>query len=293
MTAAQRVTQTIDILGECPLWSGAEQALYWIDIRRPGIQRWHPATDALRYWPMPDLVGSIALCSGKRLLVASRSLFYLDTRTGELTRHARQRDENPALRFNDGKCDRQGRFWVGTMNDSTREPVGELFRVDEHGARSVGTGIRVPNGTCFSPDGSTMYFADSDLQTIFAYALDTQTGEVSERREFAKTTLPAVPDGATVDEEGYIWVAEYGGGCIKRYAPDGSIERVLEMPVQNPTSCTFGGPDLDTLYITTASQRLSPDELAKQPLAGALLALRPGVRGLPEPLFMGGEDDDS
>lgn len=287
MTAAQRVTETTDILGECPLWSEAEQALYWIDIRRPGIQRWHPASDALRYWPMPDLVGSIALCRDNRLLVASRSLFYLDTRTGEMTRFAPQRAEDPALRFNDGKCDRQGRFWVGTMNDRTREPVGELFRVDERGAVSIEAGIRVPNGTCFSPDGRTMYFADSDLQTIFTYALDPGTGALGERREFAKTTLPAVPDGATVDEQGHIWVAEYGGWCIKRYAPDGSVDRVFDMPVQNPTSCTFGGRNLDTLYITTASQRLTPDELAKQPFAGALLAFQPGVRGLPEPLFRG------
>jgi sugar lactone lactonase YvrE len=285
MSAIRRVTQTTDILGECPLWSEAEQALYWIDIRRPAIQRWHPATDAMRYWPMPDLVGSIALCGDGRVLVASRSLHYLDTRTGELTRITKQRAEDPALRFNDGKCDRQGRFWVGTMNDRTREPVGELYRVDGRGATSVATGVRVPNGTCFSPDGRTMYCADSDLQTIFAYPLDPDTGEPGERREFARTTLPAVPDGATVDEEGFVWLAEYGGWRVTRYAPDGGIERVVEMPVQNPTSCTFGGPDLDVLYITTASQRLSQEELAKQPLAGALLAIKPGVRGLAEPNF--------
>lgn len=287
MTAAQRVTQTTDILGECPLWNEAEQALYWIDIRRPAIQRWHPATDALRYWPMPDLVGSIALCGTHRVLVASRSLHYLDTRTGELTRLPGQHAENPALRFNDGKCDRQGRFWVGTMNDRTREPVGELYRADQRGCVSIAQGLRVPNGTCFSPDGRTMYIADSDLQTIFSCPLDPATGEAGERREFATTMLPAVPDGATVDAEGHLWVAEYGGWCIKRYAPDGSVDRVIDMPVQNPTSCTFGGPGLETLYITTASQRLSLDELARQPLAGALLALQPGVCGLPEPLFVG------
>lgn len=287
MNAIKRVTQTTDILGECPLWHEAEQALYWIDIRQPAVQRWHPATDAIRYWPMPDLVGSIALCADDRILVASRSLHYLDTHTGELTRLPGQRDENPALRFNDGKCDRQGRFWVGTMNDPSREPVGELYRTDTGGCVSIANGLRVPNGTCFSPDGRTMYLADSDLQTIFSCTLDPATGEIGERREFARTTLPAVPDGATVDSEGGIWVAEYGGWRITRYTPDGKVDRLLEMPVQNPTSCTFGGPDLDTLYITTASQRLKPEELARQPLAGALLAVKPGFRGLPEPFFAG------
>ena len=287
MPDIHRVAETTDILGECPLWSEQQQALYWIDIRRPAIQRWHPATGVVHHWPMPDIIGSIALCANGQLLVASRSLHYLNTASGELTRLTHQQAEDPTLRFNDGKCDRQGRFWVGTMNDTTRAPVGSLYRADRKGCVAIEGDVRVPNGTCFSPDGRTMYFADSDLQSIFSYPLDPATGQLGPRKVFAKTTLPAVPDGATVDADGYIWVAEYGGWCITRYAPDGSIDRRVETPVQNPTSCTFGGPGLKTLYITTASQRLKPDELARQPLAGALLAYEPGVRGLSEPHFVG------
>jgi len=287
MTQLRRVTQNTDILGECPLWSEQEQALYWIDIRRPAIQRWHPASDAMRTWPMPDIIGSIALCGNGRLLVASRSLHYLDTATGKLTRLVKQAAEDPTLRFNDGKCDRQGRFWVGTMNDVTKARVGALYRTDRGGCVRIEDGYHVPNSTCFTVDGRTMYFGDSEQQAIFAFALDPATGQLGPRRVFAKTTLPAVPDGATVDIEDHVWVAEYGGWRVTRLAPDGSVARVIEMPVQNPTSCTFGGPDLETLYITTASQRLTPEQLAKQPLAGALFAIEPGVRGLAEPHFVG------
>ena len=287
MTELRRVTQNTDILGECPLWSEEEQALYWIDIRRPAIQRWHPASDVMRTWPMPDILGSIALCGNGRLLVASRSLHYFDTTTGKLTRLVKQAAEDPTLRFNDGKCDRQGRFWVGTMNDVTKARVGALYRADRSGCARIEDGYHVPNSTCFTVDGRTMYFGDSEQQTIFAFPLDPATGQLGPRRVFAKTTLPAVPDGATVDVENHVWVAEYGGWRVTRLAPDGSVDRVIEMPVQNPTSCTFGGPDLKTLYITTASQRLTPEQLAKQPLAGALFAFEPGVRGLPEPHFVG------
>jgi len=287
MTQLRRVTQNTDILGECPLWSEQEQALYWIDIRRPAIQCWHPASDAMRTWPMPDIIGSIALCGNGRLLVASRSLHYLDTATGKLTRLVKQAAEDPTLRFNDGKCDRQGRFWVGTMNDVTKARVGALYRTDRGGCVRIEDGYHVPNSTCFTVDGRTMYFGDSEQQAIFAFALDPATGQLGPRRVFAKTTLPAVPDGATVDIEDHVWVAEYGGWRVTRLAPDGSVARVIEMPVQNPTSCTFGGPDLETLYITTASQRLTPEQLAKQPLAGALFAIEPGVRGLAEPHFVG------
>ena len=287
MTELRRVTRYTDILGECPLWSAEEQALYWIDIRRPAVRRWHPARDELRAWPMPDILGSIALCGNGRLLVASRSLHYLDTATGTLTRLVKQKAEDPTLRFNDGKCDRQGRFWVGTMNDVTRAGVGALYRADRSGCERIADGYHVPNSTCFTVDGRTMYFGDSDQQSIFAFPLDPATGQLGARRVFARTTLPAVPDGATVDVEDHLWLAEYGGWRVTRFAPDGSVDRVIEMPVQNPTSCTFGGPDLDTLYITTASQRLTPEQLAKQPLAGALFAFEPGVRGLPEPHFVG------
>jgi sugar lactone lactonase YvrE len=146
----------------------------------------------------------------------------------------------------------------------------------------------VPNSLCWSPDGRTMYFSDGREPVIDAFDYDPATGTPSWRREFAR--LPAgsgVPDGAAVDADGFVWCAIYGGGAVHRYAPDGRLDRAVPLPVSQPTSCAFGGPALDTLYVTTARQRLSEEQLAAQPLAGALLALDVGVRGLPEPEFRG------
>jgi L-arabinonolactonase len=194
--------------------------------------------------------------------------------------------DQPTTRINDGRCDRQGRFWVGTMHNRTRAPEGVLYRLDS-GCRltAMHSGICIPNSLAWSPDGRTMYFADSLLYTIFAYDFDTASGEMGAERVFATTKAPAFPDGSTVDAEGYLWNAEFNGGRVVRYAPDARIDRVIEMPTHRPTCCAFGGPDLDVLYITTASQQMSAEELAKQPFAGALLALDVGVRGLIEPRF--------
>jgi L-arabinonolactonase len=174
------------------------------------------------------------------------------------------------------------------MNDITRAPVGVLYRFDGDGLTQVLDNVAVPNSLCWSPDGRTMYFSDGREPVIHSFSYDTARGLPSQRREFAR--LPdgsGIPDGAAIDAEGFLWSAIYGGGAINRYAPDGRPDFVLPLPVSQPTSCTFGGPGFDTLFITTARQRLSDDELAAQPLAGALLAVQVGVRGLPEPEFRG------
>ena len=285
----QRIGDTRDILGEGPVWCPREQALYWVDIRRPCLQRYDARSKQVTSWDMPELVGSLALCEAGGLLLALRSsLSRFDPVTGHMIRICAPEAERPNMRFNDGKCDRQGRFWVGTMNDVTREPTGSLYRLDANGdCRALAQGITIPNSLAWSPDDQTMYFADSFVHTIFNYPFDSATGNLGARRAFAKTLPPAIPDGATVDTAGFLWSAHYDGWRITRYSPDGRIARTIDLPVQRPTSCAFGGPDLDILYVTTASQRLSAEELAQQPLAGALLALDVGVRGLPEPRYVG------
>ena len=276
-----------DRLGESPVWSATEQALYWVDIRNRMVRRHDHRTGSVKTWETPSVPGSIGLIGDGRLLVAHKSSIDLfDPTTGSFEKVSDPAFADPNLRFNDGRIDRQGRFWVGSMNDVTRAPVGHLYRLgmDFRLAPVLG-GIRCPNSLCWSPDSSMMYFADSDLRTIFEYAFDKATGEVGPPRPLVQVDGPAVPDGCAVDSEGYLWCALYGGGRVMRYSPDGKEDRVVETPVSQPTSCAFGGPDLRILYVTTAYQRLTDDQLAHEPLAGTLLALPVDVAGLPEPTF--------
>ena len=281
-----RIGTQSDILGESPIWSEQEQALYWIDIRLPALRRLHLASARVDTWALPELVGSIAFTTDARLLVAlADSLSLFDGETGALEPIATLPRRIEGHRFNDGRCDRQGRFWVGTMHNLTRAPEGVLYRFDAGQRRlhEVASGICIPNSLAWSPDGSTMYFADSLQYTIYAHDYDAASGTMGARRVFARTEPPAFPDGSAVDAQGFLWNAEFNGGRVVRYAPDGSIDRVIALPVPRPTCCTFGGPDLDVLYITTASQQMTAAERLALPLAGALLRLDAGVRGLPEP----------
>ena len=283
----RRIGAQTDILGESPIWDDRTQCLYWVDIRRPAIRRLHTATGRFDSWAMPDLVGSIALTDEGRLLVALPQFIALfDLVSGSLESFARPPELVPGHRFNDGRCDRQGRFWVGSMHNITRAPEGVLYKLEGRGElQPVRSGICIPNSLAFSPDGRTMYFADSLRYSLYAYDYDPASGRMGRERVLVTTEPPGFPDGSTVDAEGFIWNAEFDGWRVVRYAPDGRVDRVLPMPVQRPTCCAFGGADLDILYITTASQKMTPAELEAQPLAGALLALDVGVRGLPEPRF--------
>ena len=285
--APVRIGDQTDILGESPLWNEDEQALYWIDIRRPAIRRLDHAGGRVETWAMPDLVGSIAFASDGRLLVAMAdgvSLFDPSTQALEPVASLPVRIEGH--RFNDGRCDREGRFWVGTMHNLTRAPEGVLYRLDGRGELiEKMSGICIPNSLAWSPDGRTMYFADSLLYTIYAYDFDAASGRMGEKRVFATTRPPGFPDGSTIDADGFVWNAEFNAARVVRYAPDGRVDRVVELPVRRPTCCAFGGPDLDILYVTTASQNMTREELDAEPLAGALLAFDVGVRGLPEPRF--------
>ena len=191
----------------------------------------------------------------------------------------------PGHRFNDGRCDRAGRFWVGTMHNETRAPEGVLYRLADRELVPEIAGVRIPNSLAWSPDGAVMYFADSLDHAIYAYDFDPASGALGERRVFARTDPPGFPDGSAVDADGHLWNAEFNSGRLVRYAPDGTVSRVVDLPVDRPTCCTFGGPDLEILFVTTTSQNMTPEQRAADPLAGALLALDAGVRGLPEARF--------
>ena len=286
MNPPVRIGTQRDILGECPLWDERACCLWWVDIRQPAIRRLDAASGQVRSWTMPALVGSIAMVEDGRLLVAlPRQIALFDARDGSLESFVEPPPMPPEHRFNDGRCDRQGRFWVGSMHNVTRAPEGVLYCLEGRSLRPVREGICIPNSLVFSPDGRTMYFADSLRYQLYAYDYDGARGVMGAERIIATTTPPGFPDGSTVDAEGFLWNAEFNGARLVRYAPDGRVDRTIAMPVARPTCCAFGGPELDLLYVTTASQNMSPEELEAQPLAGALLALDVGVRGLAEPRF--------
>lgn len=279
-----------DRLGECTLWCEREQVLWWVDSRAPALKRWDPRDGSVKTTALPSVVGSVAFRERGGMLAALQSgLYFLDPQSGALQTVAQPEAHLPENRFNDGRCDRAGRFWAGTMSDSKREPTGSLYRLSVDGScERIRSDVIVPNSIAWSPDDRTMYFADTYRQVIRAWDFDLASGEVSNERVFCDTTgHPGRPDGSCIDADGCLWNAEYGGWRLVRYTPTGKIDRVIAMPVANPTCCCFGGANFDTLYVTTATQRLTPEELAKQPLAGSVLAVRPGMRGLPEARYAG------
>ncbi len=281
------VVQGRDLLGECPLWDEREGALWWVDILETSLKKLDPRGNKIHETKLQEAMGSFAFRKEGGLLAAMKSgLYFLDP--SSLSRQPVAAPENGKAhnRFNDGRCDRAGRFWAGTMNEAMREPTGALYRLSGRECERKRAGITVPNSLAWSPNGRTMYFADSPTRAILAFDYDPQSGEPSNERIFA-TTQKGFPDGSCVDADGCLWNAEYHGWRVARYTPQGKLDRVIELPVENPTCCCFGGQDFDTLYITSASQKLSPSSLEKQPLAGSVFAVRPGVKGLPESRFAG------
>ena len=250
------VVRGTDRLGECTLWCEREQALWWIDSRAPSLKRWDPASNAVRVLDLPATVGSVAFRESGGMLAALQSgIHFLDPATGALETVAQPEAHLPENRFNDGRCDRAGRFWAGTMSDARREPTGSLYRLSaDLECRHIRADVIVPNSLAWSPDNRRMYFADTYRQVIRAWDFDLASGEVSNERVFVDTTgHPGRPDGSCIDADGGLWNAEYGGWRLVRYAPDGTLDRVIEMPVANPTCCCFGGANLDTLFVTSAT----------------------------------------
>lgn len=277
-------------LGECPVWSIDEQALYWVDINAPSLNRFDPQSGANLAWPMPSAIGSFAMRAQGGFVAALRDGIWLVDRAGRLGDRMAEAPYDPSHhRFNDGRADRAGRFWVGTMNERRDAASGALYCLDAYFALSrVLDGITISNGLAWSPDQRTLYHADTPVRTINAYAFDAATGAVSGRREFAHFDVETErPDGAAVDSEGCYWTAFYRGGKVVRLSARGERLAEFPLPAMCPTMCAFGGPDLRTLYVTTARQMREADELARLPQSGGIFAMRVDVPGLAEPAFAG------
>jgi len=279
-------------LGECPLWSGRDSCLYWIDIDGRSVHRYDPATGNNETRALAGRPGSIALTGDPdRLLVAMENqLVDLGWSTGVTTPLIDLEEPGRDTRLNDGRCDPAGRFWVGSMDDPIRgAAAGRLHRVDSaYNATIEQEGVGVSNSLAFSPAGETMYWADTAKELVWAYDYDVDTGTRSNERTFLDfADLPGKPDGACVDDAGCLWVACVTGWALLRATPDGRIDRTIELPMEKPTMPAFGGRELDTLYVTSISSGGSVAAPVDQTLAGALVALSPGVRGIPEPIFGG------
>ena len=288
MTEADCIVNTRDSLGESPLWDPVTERLFWVDINRCLIHQLDPRTGEITNWPCKTEPGCLGRADSGRLVAGLRDGFYFfSPATGEFERITDPEPGKPENRVNDGKVDRAGRFWAGTMRDpNPDEPCGALYKLEGQTALQMLDGIQIPNSLCWSPDNQTLYFSDTRARMIWGFDFNLASGELTNRRLFVDLQGQlGRPDGATVDTEGYLWSAEYGGGRVVRYTPDGTVDKVVNLPVANVTCPTFGGTDYKTLFITTASQRLTENELAEQPLAGGLFSLKVTVAGLPEPMF--------
>jgi L-arabinonolactonase len=281
-------------LGECVLWCERTQRLLWTDIPDAKLWTFAPATGERRSWPMPERLCCFALtASDDRLLLGLASgLAFFDFSTGAVTRICDVEADIPSTRLNDGRCDRQGRFVFGMFNSDSdpRAPLGSFYRLNHDLSleRLPLGGVAIANSICFSLDGRTMYYADSQLRAIHCCDYHPCSGAITNPRVFVAADLaPGEPDGSTVDADGYLWSTRWGGGQVVRFAPDGRIDRVLELPAPQPTCAAFGGPGLDVLYVTTARQWMAEEQIAGAPQSGSLFARAPGVRGLPEQRFLG------
>jgi L-arabinonolactonase len=291
----QRIELLIDAraeLGEGPLWDVAEQRLYWIDSLGAKVHSCDVGGASVRTWNVPEHIGSLALRAEGGAIVSLRDGFYtLDFGTGACRRLVDPDPGKPRIRLNDGKVDRQGRFVAGYMDYEERDPICGLFRLDPAGSVvKLDDGIVCSNGPCWSPDGRMFYFADTHTRDIWCYDYDPHTGAARSRRTFCSfpaNGLKGLPDGATVDADGFLWsVSDYEGKLV-RFAPNGRLDRVVGLPVESTTSLTFGGPNLDIAFVTSMA-RVVKGVAPKEREAGGLFAVHGlGVRGLPEPRFKG------
>jgi sugar lactone lactonase YvrE len=291
---AELIVDARNAVGESPVWVPEESALYWVDIPAGGLQRWSADTGQVATWKTPQMLACIAPHADGGWVAGMESGFFrlhprndgsLDSEPLAHVDHARA-----DMRLNDGRCDRQGRFWAGSMvlNMGANAAAGRLYRYSA-GQRgpldSRLSGFIVPNGLGFSPDGRTLYLSDShpQVQQIWAFDYDIETGTPSNRRVFVDMNEhEGRPDGAAVDADGCYWICANDAGLIHRFTPDGRLDRSLAVPVKKPTMCAFGGPRLDTLFVTSIRPG---DDHDPQSLAGGVFALDPGVKGLPEPRF--------
>jgi len=277
-----------NILGEGPLWSGEEQALYWVDIIGESIQKYDTDTGKIKSFPQNEQISVIGFREQGGFIAAGKyGMKFWSPEENVLNPICNPEKDRKESRFNDGKVDRMGRFWAGTMTSSGAESA--LYRLDHDlSLHIMESGVTISNGIGWSPDNQTMYFADTLHYVIYAYDFDLESGLIANRRAFI-TVDPdgGVPDGLTVDSEGFVWCAFWGGAKITRFDPQGKVERVIPLPVTQPTSCCFGGKNLTELYITSAWDGLSNVERGSQPWAGDIFMVPTDVKGVPEPKFLG------
>ncbi|WP_296510577.1 SMP-30/gluconolactonase/LRE family protein [Rhodoferax sp.] len=292
--AVEAVSISRDKVGECPVWSVANQCLYWVDIEGPFIHRLSWANRHQSTWTLPERVGCIAL-SARGTLIAAMETGVFEVALGDpplarVSLLTPVTHPQPSMRFNDGRCDRQGRFWVGTMvrDIGLASPAGGIYGLDESGLRGpVLTGYITPNGMAFSPDGQTAYLSDSHptRQQITQHHFDTTSGTWGAAQPWVNMqALPGRPDGAAVDAEGCYWICANDAGLVHRFSPQGTLLQSIAVPVSKPAMCAFGGPELRHLFVTSI-RPATPAAGFDATLDGALLVLELGVQGLPEPLF--------
>ena len=287
--AIQCVAPAGDICGEGAIWHPAQNALYWTDINRFLVHRYDPRRHTTETWFFNEPVTAVNLTTDAELLllVLGSNISIWSPRTHPRLRRLYDLETAPTMRFNDARVDPRGSLWVGTMRNNVGSrgenldvdfTDGVLYRVDPDGTVSKWKeNIGISNTVAWSPDRKVFYFGDSPANTIYAYTYDEQTGVISGENIFLAAYPRGLPDGSTVDAQGYLWNARYGGGCLIRVAPGGEIDRAVSLPILNPTTCTFGGPELKTLYLTSAR---STDRLS-----GSVFALDTEVGGSPEPGF--------
>jgi L-arabinonolactonase len=273
-------------LGETPIWSAEEQALWWVNCEQSAeLHRWEPGSGSHHVWPMPSRIGGfVPKAQGGLLVVLADGLYDFDIASGELALRVKV-DLPPHIKLHECHCDRQGRFWVGAYDHhfpADRGAQGGFFyRLDGDRLTPVIDRIAVANGLAFSPDGKTMYAASSPRRQVEAFDLDPVTGEVSNRRVFLELGATGHLDGATVDAQGGYWLALVGVGELRRYRPDGTLDRIVPMPCSNPTKPAFGGPDLATLYVTSTKMAIDPNAPGNA-ANGSIYAFEPGETGVAE-----------
>jgi sugar lactone lactonase YvrE len=283
------VLDAANYLGEAPIWSVTQQVLYWINCEQPpALHRWKPETQTHDHWPLPQRVGGVVLArAGHPVLALADGIYDFNPADGGLSLRARS-PLPPYVKLHECQCDRQGRLWVGSYDhhftpQHREAKAGAFLRLDGHELTPVIPGISVANALAFSPDGRTLYAADAPTRVVEAFDLDAATGSLSKRRPFVRLRDgEGFPDGATVDAEGGYWLAAVSAGALRRYWPDGTLDRVVSLPFSNPTKPAFGGADLDILFVTSTQLKIG----AHHPLNGGLFALKPGPRGVPEPLLL-------
>lgn len=289
MEAVEHLLSVKNALGEGPIWDSRSQSLVWVDIAAARIWQYSPRIEKIQQFDPGESITALAMRrSGGWVGTTHKEFVFLDLEHSRMQKIAAVEAARPDARFNDGAVDRQGRFWAGTLREEAGEDSG-LYRLDSDlSVHRMVSDLTISNGIGWSPDNRTMYLADSRRFQIRAYDFEPDGGTLSNQRILIDSSQSkSVPDGLTVDSEGFIWSACWRGAKICRYAPDGSLDRCYPLPVTYPTSLIFGGENLDELYITTGNLWLSAAEREHQPLAGDIFRLRPGVRGMEEPAFAG------